>query len=66
MLGNDFLGWMSHQQEIEDFINELAATDDPNDESNQLRASYRTGIHLNRLTNDEIAYIEKEVAKRWR
>lgn len=66
MLGNDFLGWMSHQQEIEDFINELTATDDPNDESNQLRASYRTGVHLNRLTNDEIVYIEKEVAKRRR
>ena len=66
MFGNDFLGWAAHQQGIEDFINILAASDDPNDEANQRRAEYRSGVSLNRLTDDEIKYIEREVARKWR
>lgn len=60
-----FNAYVFHQQQIEDFINTLAATSDPNDDSNQCAAAQCSGLDSNILTSDEIAYIEREVAKRW-
>ena len=44
-----------------DFIEVLAATDDPNDYSNQIDAARCIGINLNELTTDEIEYIERKL-----
>jgi len=52
------------QQKIEDFINELAKEDDPNDDWVQQRIAIDVGINLDHLTNSEIEYIEREVANR--
>ena len=60
-----FSAYTFHQQQIEDFINALAATSDPNDYSNQCAAAQCAGLNLNILTSDEIEYIEREVAKRY-
>jgi hypothetical protein len=59
-----FSAYAFHQQEIEDFIEVLAATDDPNDRANQYAAARCVGLDPNSLTSDEIKYIEREVAKR--
>ena len=53
------------QQGIEDFIDALAATSDPNDYSNQCAAAQCAGLDPNTLTSDEIEYIEREAAKRY-
>lgn len=57
-----------HQQEIEDFINYLASTDDPNDFDNQSAAALAANLNIGSLTAQERNYIESEVAKRhvWR
>lgn len=60
-----FNAYAFHQQQIEDFINALAATNDPNDYSNQCAAAQCAGLDPNTLTSDEIEYIEREVAKRY-
>ena len=60
-----FSAYSYHQQQIEDFINALAATSDPNDYSNQCAAAQCAGLDPNSLTSDEIEYIEREVAKRY-
>ena len=60
-----FSAYTFHQQQIEDFINALAATSDPNDYSNQCAAAASAELDLNTLTSYEIAYIESEVAKKW-
>lgn len=60
-----FNAYAFHQQQIEDFINVLAATSDPNDYSNQCTAAQCAGLDPNTLTSDEIKYIEREVAKRY-
>lgn len=60
-----FSAYAFHQQQIEDFINALAATSDPNDYSNQCVAAQCAGLDPNTLTSDEIEYIEREVAKRY-
>lgn len=60
-----FSAYAYHQQQIEDFINALAATSDPNDYSNQCAAAQCAGLDPNSLTSDEIKYIEREVAKRY-
>lgn len=54
-----------HQQQIEDFINALAATSDPNDYFNQYAVAQCVGLDPDTLTSDEIKYIEREVAKRY-
>ena len=56
-----FNAYAFHQQQIEDFINALAATSDPNDYSNQCAAAQCAGLDMNTLTSDEIEYIEKKV-----
>ena len=60
-----FNAYAFHQQQIEDFIDALAATSDPNDYSNQCAAAQCAGLDPNTLTSDEIKYIEREVAKRY-
>lgn len=60
-----FNAYAYRQQQIEDFINALAATSDPNDYSNQCAAAQCAGLDPNTLTSDEIEYIEREVAKRY-
>ena len=60
-----FNAYASRQQQIEDFINALAATKDPNDYNNQWAAALCTNLNMSSLTADEIDYIEREVAKRW-
>ena len=60
-----FSAYAFHQQQIEDFIDALASTSDPNDYSNQCAAAQYTGLDLDTLTSDEIEYIEKETAKRY-
>lgn len=60
-----FSAYAFHQQQIEDFIDALAATSDPNDYSNQCAAAQCAGLDPNTLTSDEIEYIEREVAKRY-
>lgn len=59
-----FNAYAYHQQKIEDFIDALAAADDPNDADTQWDLSYCVGLNLHSLTLYEIDYIEKEVAKR--
>lgn len=57
-----FLGWTMRQQKIQDFIEVLAATDDPNSPENQVDAARCVGLDWKSLTNDEIAYIEEAFA----
>ena len=60
-----FSAYAYHQQQIEDFIDVLAASDDPNDQHNQYAAARCVELDPDSLTSDEIAYIEREVAKRY-
>lgn len=53
-----------HQQIIEDFINLLAAADDPNDISAQASVATTVNLNINSLTRQEREYIEREVVKR--
>ena len=59
-----FSAYAFHQQQIEDFIDVLAAADDPNDRYEQLAAARCVGLDPSSLTSDEKEYIEKEVVKR--
>ena len=54
-----------HQQKVEDFINALAATEDPNDYGVQCEIARSLSINMDDFTDAEIEYIEREVAKRW-
>lgn len=65
MCDSMFWGYAHHQQKIEDFINALAASPDPNDYSCQCAAAECANLNLDSLTSDEIKYIEREVAKRY-
>ena len=59
-----FSSYAYSQQQIEDFINLLAQSNDPNDPWEKDRISYQVGINLDHLSRSEIEYIEEEVAKR--
>jgi hypothetical protein len=59
-----FGAYSYHQQQIEDFINALAATPDPNDYTCQRAAYEYARLDPDSLTQDEWNYIEREVAKR--
>ena len=61
-----FNAYAYSQQRIENFINALAAADDPNDISAQADAALAANLNISSLTRDEREYIEREVAKRWR
>ena len=60
-----FNAYAFHQQKIEDFISALAATFDPNDYEIQREVARECGVRIDDFSDDEIEYIEKEVAKRW-
>lgn len=60
-MNNTFIGWACHKEEIEDFIEVLSATDDPNDRTNQYEAARCVGLNFNLLTSDEVKYIENRV-----
>ena len=57
-----FLGRTMRQQKIKDFIEVLAATDDPNSAENQVDAARCVGLDWKSLTTDEIEYIEEAFA----
>ena len=59
-----FSAYAYHETKIEELIDRLSQEDDPNDVWVQNRICCELGIHLNHLTDSEIAYIEEEVAKR--
>lgn len=61
MMDNLFMSWACHKEEIEDFIEVLSATDDPNDKANQYEAARCVGLNFNNLTSDEVNYIERRV-----
>lgn len=65
MYNSVFWCYAYHQQKIEDFINALAASPDPNDYSCQCEAAEYAKLNLDDLTSDNIKYIEREVAKRY-
>ena len=60
-----FSAYAYHQQQIEDFIDALAASPDPNDWICELAALAAANLDPSTLTSDEREYIEREVAKRW-
>lgn len=60
-MNNTFMSWACHKEEIEDFIEVLSATDDPNDRTNQYEAARCVGLNFNLLTSDEVKYIENRV-----
>ena len=59
-----FNAYAYHQQKVEDFINALAATDNPNDYWNQRYACRQSGASISDFSDEDIDYIEREVAKR--
>ena len=59
-----FSAYAYNQQQIETFIDRLAAEEDPNDSWVQARIACSVGINLDHLTASEIDYIEREVANR--
>lgn len=56
-----FNAYVMRQEQIDYFIEALAAFDDPNDRDNQILAAYRANLDIDSLTDDEIEYIVKEV-----
>ena len=60
-----FNAYAYSQQRIENFINALAAADDPNDISAQADAALAANLNISSLTRQEREYIESEVAKRY-
>ena len=60
-----FSAYAYHEQQIEDFIEALAASPDPNDGTAQVRIAASIGISPNSFTPDELRYIEREVEKRY-
>lgn len=58
--------WAHRTSSIETLIEELAAADDPNDETAQMIAFTKAGfLGVEDLTAAEIEYVQNEVAKRW-
>ena len=58
--------WAHRTGAIETLINELAAANDPNDETAQMVAFTKAGfLGVDDLTESEIEYVQDEVAKRW-
>lgn len=68
MFFNDpgFACYAIHKDSIEAFIQRLALADNPNDTDTQREIADEVGLDWQLLTSDEIEYIEKEVANRWR
>ena len=53
------------QTKIENLIDELVHADDPNDFWTQRNICRKLDLNLDDLTDNEIHYIEEEVARRW-
>jgi hypothetical protein len=60
-----FTAYAATTQMLEDVINALAREPDPNDIDIQRQICYRYGLNLDFLTDGEIAYVEREVARKW-
>jgi len=61
-----FACYAIHKDAIEAFIYRLVRTPDPNDTDIQSEIADEVGLNWQLLTPDEIEYIEKEVANRWK
>lgn len=61
----EFTLFAAEQTKIEELINRLAKEEDPNDFWRQRMICRELDLNLDDLTDDEIHYIEKEVARRW-
>jgi hypothetical protein len=59
-----FNAYAHHQSTIDEYINSLAAADNPNDGAAQADLLYDVGLSPSDLTSDDIEYIEREVSKR--
>jgi hypothetical protein len=59
-----FSAYVYHTSKLDEFAERLAEEDDPNDVWVQARIACDLGINLVRLTDNEIKYIEEEVAMR--
>lgn len=60
-----FSSYAYHNQEMENFINALAAVPDPNDLTVQQNIAYNLGINIDNFSDQEIEYIEKEIERRY-
>lgn len=65
-VGNVAFSMMAcHQEEIDNVIEKLAQEPDPNDYYAQQRVFDECHVKLEWFTDQERAYIENEVARRW-
>lgn len=60
-----FTLFAAEQTKIEELINRLAKEEDPNDFWRQRMICRELDLNLDDLTDNEIHYIEEEVARRW-
>lgn len=56
-----FFGMMVREEILNDFVEVLLATDDPNDSVNQREAARCVGLDWSTLTSDEINYLEDKL-----
>ena len=59
-----FNAYAYHQTCIDNYVDGLAAADDPNDSATQVNLLYAVGLSPDALTSDDIEYIEREVSRR--
>ena len=59
-----FNAYAYHQTCIDDYVDRLAAADDPNDSMTQANLLYAVGLSPDALTSDDMEYIEREVNRR--
>lgn len=59
-----FNAYAYHQTCIDNYVDRLAAADDPNDNATQANLLYAVGLSPDALTSDDIEYIEREVSRR--
>lgn len=59
-----FSAYAYHQSAIDDYVNLLAAADDPNDPYTQTSLLYQVGLTPDTLTSEDMNYIEREVSER--
>lgn len=54
-------GMFVREQILNDFVEVLLATDDPNDSANQRDAARCVGLDWSTLSSDEIKYLEDKI-----
>jgi hypothetical protein len=59
-----FNAYAYHQTRVDDYVDRLAAANDPNDGATQANLLYAAGLSPDALTSDDIEYIEREVSRR--